>query len=153
MQYDEIKEIVKSIADENNLLLVDFTMVQAGKRVAIRILLDRYGRVTVSECSVVAGKVRDVLNTDSSFLNENYMLEVSSPGVGRELSTEVDWQRSIDRYLKITLDDDTVYGKLIKYVDNMLYLDNNLQISTSDVRKAIELLEQDYNDRETESVR
>lgn len=153
MQFDEIKEIVENIVDKEELLLVDFTLAQAGRRMAIRILLDRYGRVTVSECAGVAAKVREALNDNILYTNENYMLEVSSPGIGRELSSDVDWKRSVDRYLRITLDDDTVYGKLIEYTGNMLYLDNDIRIPVSEIRKAVELLEEDYNNRETESVR
>lgn len=153
MQYDEIKEIVRNIVDEEGLLLVDYSLTQVGRRIAIRVLLDRQGRVNVSECSTVAGRLRDRLDKDPLYANENYMLEVSSPGIGRELSTEVDWKRSVERYLRITLDEDTVQGKLIEFKDNILYLDNNLRIPISKIRKAVELLEEDYNDRETESVR
>lgn len=70
----------------------------------LRLFIDREGGVTLDDCSAVSRQASaqlDVLN----FGNTRYVLEVSSPGLERELYGPRDWSRFVGRRLRVTFTD------------------------------------------------
>ena len=59
----------------------------------LRAYIDKPGGITVDDCEVVNRELGDLLDRDD-FIDESYILEVSSPGLGRPLKKERDFIRS-----------------------------------------------------------
>ena len=59
----------------------------------LRAYIDKPGGITVDDCEVVNRELGDLLDRDD-FIDDSYILEVSSPGLGRPLKKERDFIRS-----------------------------------------------------------
>jgi ribosome maturation factor RimP len=81
---ERIREIAARAAEENNLELVHTQIVGASKSLTVRVFIDKPGGVTLDDCSTLSRKLDAVLDTED-FIPGNYLLEVSSPGLEREL--------------------------------------------------------------------
>lgn len=81
---ERIREIAARAAEENNLELVHTQIVGASKSLTVRVYIDKPGGVTHDDCSTLSRKLDAVLDAED-FIPGNYLLEVSSPGLEREL--------------------------------------------------------------------
>jgi ribosome maturation factor RimP len=70
----------------------------------LRLFIDREGGVTLDDCAAISRNASALLDV-LEFGNGRYVLEVSSPGLDRELYRDTDWQRFIGRRLKATFAD------------------------------------------------
>lgn len=141
METANLDEILRKLVAGEELMLVDLTMTIVGRSHIIRILVDRQGRVTISQCAKLSRKVKDAIDTDMLLKGFNYRLEVSSPGVGRLLHTEVDWKRTIDRKLRVELDEDIIVDWLEHYDAGVLTFRSGREVAVDAIRKALEVLE------------
>ncbi len=141
MEITNLDEILKDLVAGEELMLVDLTLTKVGRSHLIRILVDCPGRVNVGQCAKLSRKVRDAIDTDMLLKGENYRIEVSSPGVGRLLHTEVDWKRTIDRKLCVELDDDVIVDWLEHYDAGVLTFRSGREVPVDAIRKALEVLE------------
>lgn len=132
-------EMIENLVDKAGLLLVDLDERNIGRSHMIRLLVDRSGRVSISECARLSRTIRDSI--DGNMLLTDYRLEVSSPGIGRLLSTEVDWIRSVDRRLSVkTLDGDFI-DWLEEYGNGCLKFRKGVMVTTDDIVSAVEVLD------------
>ena len=66
----------------------------------LRAYIDKEGGITVDDCELVSRRMSDLLD-EKDFIEESYIFEVSSPGLGRPLKKEKDYQRSMGERLEI----------------------------------------------------
>lgn len=87
------------------------------KGAALRLFLDRPEGVTLSDCEHVSKQVSAYLDV-VDFGKSRYVLEVSSPGLDRQLYRARDYERFVGKKVRVTLDDPetgkrkTVVGRL-----------------------------------------
>ncbi|MCD4848307.1 MAG: hypothetical protein K8R76_08960 [Candidatus Aegiribacteria sp.] len=141
METANLDGVLRKLVAGEELMLVDLTLTKVGRSHIIRILVDCQGRVTISQCARLSRKIKDTIDTDMLLKGENYRLEVSSPGVGRLLHTEVDWNRTIGRKLGIELDDEVIVDWLEHYDDGILTFRSGRVVAVDAIRKALEVLE------------
>ena len=60
------------------------------------------GGISVDDCEVISRILSDWLDQED-FIQDSYILEVSSPGLGRPLKKEKDFQRSLGKDVEIRL--------------------------------------------------
>lgn len=100
---DKIKTMAKNCLDVHGLEFVDITYFYQANRLNLRLFIDRpSGGVTIDECAVINEELGDMLDS-SGILEQSYVLEVSSPGIGRELRAEEDFRRVLKRRLRVLL--------------------------------------------------
>ena len=68
----------------------------------LRAYIDKEGGISVDDCEVVSRRLSDWLDKED-FIEESYILEVSSPGLGRPLKKEKDFVRSLGKDVEIRL--------------------------------------------------
>ena len=119
MAHDDVLEHVEKITEELDLLLVDVNLFQAGRRRILRVLVDKPGRVGLDECASLSRAIGNAIET-LDLIGSEYTLEVSSPGIGRDLSTENDWIRCVGRKLEVKTDTDEFVSILTDYKDGLL---------------------------------
>ena len=88
------EEILNPIMEELEFELVDVEYVKEGGTWYLRAYIDKPGGITVDDCEVVSRALSDLLDKHD-FIEDAYVLEVSSPGLGRPLKKEKDFARSI----------------------------------------------------------
>ncbi|MBD3236502.1 MAG: ribosome maturation factor RimP [Candidatus Eisenbacteria bacterium] len=89
---ETIADLVRPLAEDRGLELVDIALVRGRRSLVIRIFLDRIGGVTVDDCADLNRQLRDVLDQDPG-LTANYRLEVSSAGMRRPIWTGAHFRR------------------------------------------------------------
>lgn len=96
------EELVTPIIDENHFELVDVEYVKEGANWYLRIYADKEGGISIDDCVLISRALEAKLDADD-FIKDAYILEVSSPGLGRPLKKEKDYQRSIGQSVDIKL--------------------------------------------------
>jgi len=97
---ERIKEIAARAASESNLELVHARIIGASKNLTVRIFIDKEGGVTHDDCSTMSRKLDAILD-EEDFIPGNYLLEVSSPGLERELYSLKDFEKFIGSLAKV----------------------------------------------------
>ena len=90
------------IVDENNFELVDIEYVKEAGNWFLRVYIDKQGGITIDDCELVSRVLSEQLDKDD-FIEDSYILEVSSPGLGRPLKKEKDFERSIGKEVEVRL--------------------------------------------------
>lgn len=94
------EEILQPIVDANGFELVDVEYVKEGGTWYLRAYIDKPGGITVDDCELVSRAANDILD-EQDFVEDSYVFEVSSPGLGRPLKKEKDFARSIGEEVEI----------------------------------------------------
>lgn len=93
-EYEQKTEkLVAPILETNGFELVDVEYVKEAGSWYLRAYIDKPGGITVDDCEIVNRELSDLLDRDD-FIDDSYILEVSSPGLGRPLKKERDFIRS-----------------------------------------------------------
>lgn len=94
------EELLLPIVNEYQFELVDVEYVKEGSNWYLRAYIDKEGGITVDDCEAVSRRLSDLLD-EHDFIDEAYILEVSSPGLGRPLKKDKDFARSIGEEIEI----------------------------------------------------
>ena len=94
------EEILLPIVEKNGFELVDVEYVKEGGSWYLRAYIDKPGGINVDDCETVSRELSDILD-EKDFIDEAYILEVSSPGLGRPLKKEKDFKRSLGEEVEI----------------------------------------------------
>ena len=82
--------------------MVDVEYVKEAGTWYLRAYIDKEGGIAVDDCEVISRKLGDWLDKED-FISESYILEVSSPGLGRPLKKEKDFVRSLGKDVEVRL--------------------------------------------------
>lgn len=94
------EELVEPITKENGFELVDVEYVKEGGTWYLRVYIDKPDGIAVDDCEVVSRRLSDLLD-EKDYIDDAYILEVSSPGLGRPLKKEKDFKRSLGEEVEI----------------------------------------------------
>lgn len=118
---EKVNEIAEKAAAENNLELVRAEVVGSAKQPIVRIFIDKPEGITHDDCSKVSRKVGAILD-EKDFISSDYTLEVSSPGLERELYSLKDFEKFVGYLAKvktrISIDGQRNFRGRIKTVEN-----------------------------------
>ena len=102
-QYEkQTEELLEPIVTGFGFELVDVEYVKEAGTWYLRAYIDKPGGITVDDCEAVSRKFSDVLD-EKDYIEDTYIFEVSSPGLGRPLKKEKDFARSIGKDVEIRL--------------------------------------------------
>jgi len=93
------------IVEAKGFELVDVEWVKEGANWYLRAYIDKPGGIAVDDCEVISRALSDKLD-EEDYIEDSYILEVSSPGLGRPLKKdkeiEVRTFRAIDKQKEFT---------------------------------------------------
>lgn len=98
----EVENLVSPIISENDFELVDVEYVKEGANWYLRIYADKTGGITIDDC-VLISRALEVKLDEKDFIEDAYILEVSSPGLGRPLKKDKDFKRSLGEKVECKL--------------------------------------------------
>lgn len=96
------EELLLPLLKEHNFELVDVEYVKEGSHWFLRAYIDKTGGITVDDCELISRALSDLLD-QHDFIPDSYVLEVSSPGLGRQLKKDRDFERSLGEEVDIKL--------------------------------------------------
>lgn len=100
-QYEErTNELLKPIVADLGFELVDVEYVKEASTWYLRAYIDKPGGITVDDCETVSRGFSDILD-EKDYIEEAYIFEVSSPGLGRPLKKEKDFERSLGKEVEV----------------------------------------------------
>jgi len=82
--HQELQAMLEPAINVLGCELVGIELIPQGKRSLLRIYIDKPSGVTIDDCSDVSYQVSAILDVEDP-IREQYMLEVSSPGLDRPL--------------------------------------------------------------------
>ncbi len=94
------EEILNPIVEEYGFELVDVEYVKEGSTWYLRAYIDKPGGISIDDCEAVSRRLSDILD-EKDYIDEAYILEISSPGLGRPLRKEKDYKRSLGEEVEI----------------------------------------------------
>lgn len=96
------EQLITPLVKKNSFELVDVEYVKEGANWYLRAYIDKEGGITVDDCEIVSRELSDLLDKED-FIPDAYILEVSSPGLGRQLKKEKDFKRSLGEEVEVKL--------------------------------------------------
>lgn len=101
--YEEKTEaLIMPLIEANNFELWDVEWVKEGANWYLRVYIDKEGGITVDDCELISRAFDEILDKED-YISENYIFEVSSPGLDRPLKKEKDFARSIGKDVEVKL--------------------------------------------------
>ncbi|MBN1326497.1 MAG: ribosome assembly cofactor RimP [Candidatus Cloacimonetes bacterium] len=139
---ERIEEIARQVCQDLDLALYDLDLKSAHKGTIVLIYITKINGVSVGDCQQVSRTVGAILE-EEDLIAGRYFLEVSSPGLERELKRKKHYVSAINELLKLTyheLDKNmTVTGTLLEVMEDSILLEVDeqpVEISFNDIRKA-----------------
>jgi ribosome maturation factor RimP len=99
---ERIEKISKQVATANGLELVHIEVAGTKRDAVLRIFIDKEGGVTLDDCSMVSKGIEEILDAED-FIPSRYVLEVSSPGIERQLYSLGDFVKFTGHLAKVKL--------------------------------------------------
>lgn len=96
------EQLLMPLLTKNRFELVDLEYVKEAGTWYLRAYIDKEGGITVDDCELVSRAFSDLLD-EHDFIDDSYILEVSSPGLGRPLKKDKDFDRNIGKEIEIKL--------------------------------------------------
>ncbi len=94
------EQLLLPIVESNGFELVDVEYVKEGSNWYLRAYIDKPGGITIDDCEVVSRALSDLMDKED-FIDDSYILEVSSPGLLRPLKKDKDFVRHMGKDLEI----------------------------------------------------
>lgn len=121
-QYEQqTEELLEPIVTGHGFELVDVEYVKEAGTWYLRVYIDKPGGITVDDCEVVSRQFSDILD-EKDYIEDAYIFEVSSPGLGRPLKKEKDFKRSMGEEVEIrtyrAIDRQKEFTGILKAYDN-----------------------------------
>ena len=89
-------DLIEGIINDKGFELVDVDFVKEGSDHYLRVYIDKPGGITINDCEEVSREFNVILD-EKNYIDEQYIFEVSSPGLTRPLKKTKDFERSIGK--------------------------------------------------------
>ncbi|WP_129737781.1 ribosome maturation factor RimP [Massilimicrobiota timonensis] len=141
---EKIKQLIQPILNDHDVYLDDIEYVKEKNEWYLRIFIDKNnGHLDMDTCVAVSEAISDMLDQED-LIEDEYYLEVSSPGAEKPLKTLEKVQQSIGEYVYIQFKNPTqgmneVYGTILNVEGTQI----ELQYMVKNIKKKCNI---DYND-------
>jgi ribosome maturation factor RimP len=126
-QEQRLTELLSPTVEAAGFELLGCEFVPAGRHSTLRLFIDHPDGVSVDHCAVVSREVGAILDVEDPIQNE-YNLEVSSPGLDRPLFTPAHFAKVVGQKVEVKLaipqDGRRKFkGQLLEIVEDMLVIE------------------------------
>lgn len=97
---EKTEQLILPVLEKNRFELIDVEYVREGSTWYLRAYIDKEGGITVNDCETVAREMNEILDRED-YVEDSYVFEVSSPGLGRPLKKEKDFVRNMGKEVEI----------------------------------------------------
>ena len=96
------EEFLEKLSSELDFEVVDVEFVKEAGEYYLRSYCDKTGGIGIEDCADISRHLSDWLD-ENDFIDEGYILEVSSPGLGRTLKKDKDFLRELGKEVELKL--------------------------------------------------
>ncbi len=100
---EQVSDLVESVVTGQGFDLEDIVVTSASDRTEITVIVDRDGGGDLDVLADLSREISTVLDDTPSTADEEYTLEVTSPGVDRPLTAPRHWRRARGRKVAVTV--------------------------------------------------
>lgn len=147
----QTEALLEPIVEKLGFELVDVEYVKEGGTWYLRAYIDKPGGIAVDDCEAVSRRFSDILD-EKDYIEDSYIFEVSSPGLGRPLKKEKDFKRNLGEEVEIrtyrAIDRQKEFVGILKsYDENTVTITYEDETEQTFDRKEIALIRQalDFN--------
>lgn len=133
------EQLLSPIAEKYGVEIYDVEYVKEGKDWYLRAYIDKSEGVNINDCENVSRALSDALD-EEDFIPDAYILEVSSPGLGRALKKDRHLEKSLGAEVEI---------KTYKPIDGQKEFAGNLKAFDADT---VTIAGSDDNGADTERI-
>ena len=95
-----IEQTVAAALEGQSVELVDLVIQNQGRKKLLQFFVDKQGGVTLDDCATLTDKIDSILEMEN-LIDGAYILEVSSPGIKRELKKPTHFKRFINERVRV----------------------------------------------------
>jgi len=114
---EEIRKIAEGKLKDSSQFIVDVIVSSKRKPQKVTVVVDGDGGISIDDCADISREVSKILD-ESSVLFDNYILEVTTPGLDQPLKLHRQYKKNIGRRLRIKVSDKIFEGKLVAVSDS-----------------------------------
>ena len=100
---DVVKKSVQEIIEKLGYSLIDIEYKKKSNGMNLTIFIDKKGGVSLNDCEIVHNAIDKILDELDPTQGESYFLNVSSPGLDRNLNSDVLLSLNIGEFVDISL--------------------------------------------------
>ncbi len=133
----EISELIRPTVEQFGLELWDVRFEKEGSSWFLRVFIDKEGGVDINDCENVSRAIDPILD-EADPIDSSYCLEVSSPGIERELVKPEHFQKFIGelvhvRFIRPVENERDFVGELLSFENGScsIKLDDDLEMNFS----------------------
>jgi ribosome maturation factor RimP len=141
---EEIKRLAVSKLTDPSQFLVDVVVSSRQGPKKVLVIVDGDNGITIDDCASISRELSATLD-DSALVDENYMLEVSTPGLDHPLKLKRQYKKNIGRKLKVKLPDTIVEGTLTEVNEDTIVLS---QETGSGKKKEVKIIDIQFSEIE-----
>jgi len=141
---EQIMSIINEAVTQGNAQIYDIIYKKEGSRKILGLLLDKDNGINLDECASINRQISNVLE-EQDLIDDNYVVEVSSPGLDRPMRTKEHYQRSMGQDIEVNLyapigGKKKFSGKLLGMTEDTIVIETEEGVSTEikfkDISKA-----------------
>ena len=134
---EKVEKLLKLVIEENGYELYDVEYAKEGKNYFLRIYIDKPDGIDLKDCEKVNDLINELLDK-ADYIKEQYFLEVSSPGIERNLRKEKHLEQNIGNEVYIKLfqknqDGKKEYQGILKEFDSEYIMLDDLKIERKNI--------------------
>jgi ribosome maturation factor RimP len=140
-----ITELSEQAALDTGIEIAEIQLRGAGRSRLLRVYIDKPSGVTHADCELISRNLGKLLDDEDAVPGESYTLEVSSPGLDRNLSKPRDFERVVGQKIRVGVQEPIegqrwFEGKLARLADGVLELETGpehmVRVPLGQVQKA-----------------
>lgn len=114
---EKVENLVSKTINDLGYSIYDIMYVKEGKDYYLRIFIDNENGISLDDCEKVNDAITDMLDS-ANYIKDQYFLEISSPGIERNIRT--------DKHLQLNLNEE-INVKLFKAIEKKKELEGTLK--------------------------
>lgn len=146
---DRIYDLIADVVSSQGVKLWDVVFVKEGAEHYLRVFIDKPGGVTIDDCTNVSHAIDPIIDEEDP-IDVSYYLEVSSPGLNRELKRKEHFTEFFGQSVNVKLykafeNQKQITGELIGYDDGpVIKTEDGREIGFSSSQVSKVLLNEDF---------
>jgi ribosome maturation factor RimP len=131
---------LRPIIESDGKFLEDITIVKAGKRLLVTVIIDSEQHLSLDDVAHVTRIISETLETLPELGDSPFTLEVTTPGVDRPLTLPRHWRKNIGRLVRVTQNNgETTSGRILEVDAESVTLDSGTLPLNSITRAVVEI--------------
>jgi ribosome maturation factor RimP len=134
---EDISAAIRPIIEASGNYLEELTITSAGKVKILTVIVDSDSHLNLDQITAVTKEISEVIETLEELGDSAFTLEVTSPGIDRQLTKPRHWRKNFDRLVKITMTSGKdIQGRIGEATETNVLVGDQ-KVSFEDIKRAV----------------